>query len=232
MDNAVAEDFNPTVHLNLMEALAQPGCAMCRLSLVSLKRYFDHLTFEFVNDFTIRDAIRSSWGFCAAHGEMLLEKQDALGTAIIYRDVLKEIANQLKVPANDAGSGFLARFLKKKPEAAAGRDSDCPACVTARQTADSYLTLLLKSFETEETKERFSGSSGLCVLHFERALELPGGDSADFRLAQLAIWERLVGELSEFIRRSDHRFQHEPMGEERDSWRRAVQLVSGIEGQR
>ena len=43
-------------------------------------------------------------------------------------------------------------------------------------------------------------------------------------------WKRLLGELDEFIRKQDYRFREEPIGSERDSWIRAVALVSGQPG--
>ncbi len=224
----MGRDFNQTVYTNLFEALGQPGCALCRLVLVSLTRYFDHLTFEFVNDLSIRDAIRSSWGFCAAHGEMLRAKQDALGTAIIYRDVLQDVASQFRSYGKSDPSGFLSRFLGKKPDSSPARDAVCPACVLAGETEASYLTLLLERFSDDALCHAFSLSSGLCVPHIERGLEISKGTlPQDFQRRQIEIWERLTSHLAEFIRKSDHRFRDEPMGEESDSWQRAVPLVSG-----
>jgi hypothetical protein len=37
----------------------------------------------------------------------------------------------------------------------------------------------------------------------------------------------LAGELDEFIRKQDHRFAAEPLGDERNAWSRAVDLISG-----
>ncbi len=46
--------------------------------------------------------------------------------------------------------------------------------------------------------------------------------------AQRRIWVRLVGQLSEFIRKNDYRFVCEPWGEESDAWLRAIAAVSGM----
>jgi hypothetical protein len=45
--------------------------------------------------------------------------------------------------------------------------------------------------------------------------------------AQRAIWERLVGQLSESIRKSDYRFQGEAWGEESGAWLRAIAALVG-----
>jgi hypothetical protein len=47
------------------------------------------------------------------------------------------------------------------------------------------------------------------------------------RRVQLAHWESLIAELSEFVRKNDYRFQHEPVGREGSAWLRAVDAVSG-----
>jgi hypothetical protein len=45
--------------------------------------------------------------------------------------------------------------------------------------------------------------------------------------AQKEVWQRLSAELNEFIRKKDHRFQHESYGPEGDSWLRAIEAVVG-----
>ncbi|HXW00013.1 MAG TPA: hypothetical protein VEC93_16455, partial [Anaerolineae bacterium] len=46
--------------------------------------------------------------------------------------------------------------------------------------------------------------------------------------SQKAIWQRLSAELSEFIRKKDHRFQNESFGPEGDAWLRAIEAVVGM----
>ena len=75
----------------------------------------------------------------------------------------------------------------------------------------------------------YEASDGLCLPHFRDVLAQPAPGPAPALLvaAQGAIWSRLDGELEEFLRKSDYRFQKEPFGAERDSWQRAVSAVSG-----
>jgi hypothetical protein len=37
--------------------------------------------------------------------------------------------------------------------------------------------------------------------------------------------------LKEFIRKNDHRFQHEPVGNERDSWKHAISFLVGAKNE-
>ena len=81
-----------TIYFELRDSLGGPGCALCALALRSMRRYFDALGYESVNDPGIRSAVRAARGFCEVHGRMLREAHDALGTAIIHRDVLTVVA--------------------------------------------------------------------------------------------------------------------------------------------
>ena len=84
-----------TVYYELRDSLGGPSCALCSLALRSMRRYFDALGYERVNDPGIRSAVRAARGFCEVHGRMLREARDALGTAIIHRDVLTVVADAL-----------------------------------------------------------------------------------------------------------------------------------------
>ncbi len=46
---------------------------------------------------------------------------------------------------------------------------------------------------------------------------------------QRTVWQALEAELQEFIRKSDYQYTGEPIGEERDAWRRAFRLLAGWE---
>jgi hypothetical protein len=44
---------------------------------------------------------------------------------------------------------------------------------------------------------------------------------------QESVWRRLYDELGEFIRKKDFQHKGETFGSERDSWRRALEAISG-----
>src|SRR6058998_2400497 len=84
-----------TIYFELRDSLGGPGCALCALALRSMRRYFETLGYESVNDPGIRSAVRAARGFCEVHGRMLREARDALGTAIIHRDVVSAVMDTL-----------------------------------------------------------------------------------------------------------------------------------------
>ncbi|NJN81394.1 MAG: hypothetical protein HC802_03340 [Caldilineaceae bacterium] len=93
-----------------------------------------------------------------------------------------------------------------------------------------YANILLKYLlEIPELDEAFRGSDGLCLTHLGNTLARARSRSAAAALvdAQRSVLQRLDGELSEFIRKNDHRFRHERFGAEEDAWLRALETVSG-----
>ena len=75
----------------------------------------------------------------------------------------------------------------------------------------------------------YESSDGLCLPHFRQALARVRDERVFEALinVQRVVWERLVSHLSEFIRKSDYRFQDESWGEERDAWLRAIAALTG-----
>jgi hypothetical protein len=227
-----------TIYFELRDSLGGPGCAVCALALRSMRRYFATLGYESVNDPGIRSAVRAARGFCEVHGRMLREAHDALGTAIIHRDVLTVVADALggMVYRTASLGDRLRRAIGGEVDAQGNGRADaltpqeaCPACIRRQTTDQTYVGVLLQHFTDAELLPLFHASAGLCLPHLRLALgRAPDAPTfARLQAAQLAIWQRLGAELDEFVRKHDHRFAAEPTGPEGSSWSRAVELVSG-----
>src|SRR6187455_2433093 len=84
----------------LRDALAQPGCPICFLALRSVGRYLESLAYDRVNDVAVRAALHTARGFCNPHAyRWLREARNVLGTALIYRDVIRAAAAALPARA-------------------------------------------------------------------------------------------------------------------------------------
>ena len=93
-----------------------------------------------------------------------------------------------------------------------------------------YLEELVSNLLGEEgLLAAYESSDGLCLPHFRQALAWVRDERVFEALinVQRVVWERLVSHLSEFIRKSDYRFQDESWGEERDAWLRAIAALAG-----
>src|SRR5574341_1501685 len=81
---------------DLRDALAQPGCAICRLKAQAVEQYLDGLLWESVNDPGVRANIRQTRGFCHEHAWRLVRNGASVGVAIIMQDVLQNLLKMLE----------------------------------------------------------------------------------------------------------------------------------------
>ena len=227
---------------NIIQASSEAGCPLCRLSEKSVTAYLGALMYELVNDPEARDQIRETLGFCNPHAHYLLTlKGSALGTGIIYRDVVNTILKQLEGARYTQPRGA---SLHRLPEAldpqrpALGSEAavralspraPCPVCVQQEKMEALAVSALLAGLEDEKLRAALRGSAGLCLPHLRRALQAVRSQAAFEALVSLTRdrYAALRAELDEFIRKNDYRFQHEGMGAEGDSWKRAVDAMTG-----
>jgi hypothetical protein len=217
------------------EALAHSGCPICHLTMRSVGRLLKSVAYEQVNDIALRAELRAARGFCNTHAHRWLrEAHSALGTALIYRDVLMSAARDLlgnQQPA-DTASGRLLRTFLKAERSPRRRERTCPACRAQREADERYIEVLLGLLESDEqVRERFAGTQGLCLRHV-RLATARGGAAVDQVLEQTRRGiERLVEDLDEVIRKHDYRFRHEPRTDsQRSAPARAISLAAGLEG--
>jgi hypothetical protein len=227
---------------DLREAMAQAGCPVCRLKTDSADQFLENLLWESVNDPAKRLRIRRARGFCYEHAWALVQAGASVGVAIIARDVLQSVLKTLEDAAFGAVPSFSLRRVQealdsKRPSAATmelvgqlGSEAPCPACAWADEMEGVYLDTFVRSLIGKgELLDNYKASDGLCLPHFRQALALVREEAAFDALvgAQRAIWERLVGHLSESIRKSDYRHLDEAWGEEAGAWVRAVTALVG-----
>jgi hypothetical protein len=198
----------------LLAACQKPGCPFCRVTHDVEYRYLDQFFYSQVNDYNSRVRFRASTGFCPQHAEMSMNELagKSLGLAILYEDLLRIAQENLEKGQN------LAQAKGK-----------CPACQLHDET-DGYLLMDLERYLLQpELETALKGSAGLCFSHFSQAYDRLRGDKRrQLVTIQLQAVQALRGELAEFIRKNDYRFQAEGFGAERDSWRRGVGQVTSV----
>ncbi len=205
----------------------EPGCPVCAFGQRVSSRYVDSLFYESVNDPAVRARLRASLGLCYEHAWLMIEARlsDALGQAILYRDLLQTLLERLpsetEIP-DERAARRLGEALT--PEAA------CPACESRAQAEERALQALARSLERREYLADFERSDGLCLPHLRALLqqETLGRKALAAVLAhQRRRLSGLEAELAEFIRKNDYRFQGEKMGAEGNAYQRAAGLLTG-----
>jgi hypothetical protein len=226
---AKADGPRDSSSFEVREALAQGGCAVCRLALRSVSRLVKSIAYEQINDVEVRADLRSTHGFCTTHAHRWLrEVHNPSGTAIVYRDVLLASARELE------GSGPRRGLLEalRGGSKAGGVDQPCLACRTQRDAEERYVETLLALLGSDAAaRTLLAASDGLCRLHVHTARR-HGGRAVELIVEHaLRRIERCVGELEEVIRKEDYRFRHEPRTDaERTAPEWAVTWAAGMDG--
>ncbi|MFZ6027224.1 MAG: DUF6062 family protein [Chloroflexota bacterium] len=237
-------DKTHTYH-ELIRFCAEPGCPICRFVAGNVRGYLKSLFYENVNDPETRLELRHTRAFCFDHAWLLLDGGigDALGTAIIYHDVLNFTAKEAAQADRDLRKrrGWQARLKGMFPRrgahgnavAAALRPSKpCPVCAERDTTTRLTVDVFADALSDEAFCQAFRAGPGLCLPHlgqvFERVSSTRGYENlADISQAQLS---SLRQELAEFIRKNDYRFRDEKIGAEGTAWRRVIGMIVGEKG--
>ncbi|MGQ9568349.1 MAG: DUF6062 family protein [Anaerolineae bacterium] len=227
---------------DLREALAQPGCALCRLEARTADQVVEAILWEQVNDPGLRRRVRLARGFCHEHAWLLVRQGASLGVAILLRDVFQDLLDETEAPpfrppaplslrrAREALDRSLPSQATADLVARLEPHGPCPVCRQVEAMEGVYLQTLAEDLLGEDgLLEDFQASDGLCLPHFRRALASVREREAFEALlsAQRRIWQDLADRLTESIRKSDYRFREEPPGEEAGAWLMALVAVAG-----
>lgn len=192
----------------LLDAARESGCPLCRLIAAHTRRHIENLLYESVNDVGFRDSWRRARGFCHRHAWMLAEFTDALGTAILYEDVI-----------NSHGERVLTE----------GAGMTCPLCRAEATDLNDHIAMVEQSWDDEELRTAVEAGDGLCGPHLRTLLRM--ARRADVRETMRRVstlrLKQLAGELRQQIDSSD--YQHTPPTDERIkyAWRRAIEQLLG-----
>ena len=120
-------------------------------------------------------------------------------------------------------AGVRRRFLD------GGDRAICPACRQDRATRERLVHTLAEWAHDPEMRTALEASPGLCVPHLALAVEAIEESAVRDAVVALHIgkYKALAAELAEYSRKNDYRFSGEGFGKEKDSWIRAVKMMTG-----
>jgi hypothetical protein len=198
-------------------------CAFCFLESKAMHKYFDSLLYEKVNDPGLRDGLVRSQGFCPRHAHMLAGFGDGLGTALLYED---QIRLRLKTLVNIQAPRRKSRVLPSGPK----DEAQCPACHSADQIRWRHIRTLIEGMQDPEMASALESSAGLCFPHLMIAVSATEDPEVREELIRMERkkMETLLAQLEKYVLKSDYGRTSEAFAEERDSWMRAVEFVSGL----
>jgi hypothetical protein len=154
-----------TFHRELIETLAESGCVICRLATRSVSRYLDILSYENVNDVALRSTIREGIGLCNRHAWQFIDgTRTPLGTAIIYRDLIRTLQQGTVEPIREA-DGVAARQRGLLPS------QPCVACGALAAMVKDCAHQFQQSWADPAFRDALTASDGLCWPHLLATLQ-------------------------------------------------------------
>ena len=119
----------PTKHIayhELLDAVRNAeGCPLCDIEANAVKRYFESLLYESVNDPGVREGLMRSRGYCQRHAHYLRSHGNGFGIAILYQDQIRLFLRLL-----DGLETIASKVTRKGARAQRQRPEVCPACHT------------------------------------------------------------------------------------------------------
>lgn len=210
------------------------GCPVCTLTMAAVGHYLTAIMYENVTDIPTRAEVLAAAGYCAVHSWLLYDMREGLGVAIMYLDIVRQMANQCaQASRGERGGSRLGRAaLFGRTGARPSSVAICPACRERDHYERACMQALLDTIHDRDLQTRLLQAGGLCAHHMHLIDAVPGR-AEDRRLlygVQQQALSALSDDMAEFVRKHDYRFRHETITDEGSSWIRAIEAVTNKRG--
>ena len=219
-----------TAYYELLKQLAQAPCPICALAARRTHAYLERYLEEGVVHEDTWDNLAAAGGWCGRHASEIQGFDDGLAVALFYGHLLKKKtaallagkAMQAQAPGEASSPGLLGRLRGEEAQGA------CPACGIEQDTERTQAHLVAVALGEPEAVAAMQAHPGFCLGHVDLVLaRAAAAHKAAFIVQQSAKLDALHAELELFVRRSAHGAT-EPIGSERDAWKRALQRYYGL----
>lgn len=221
------------------------SCALCEIENRLEKEEIEYTLGPAMMEPDFR-IISNKKGFCKNHYKSLLENSKALPLALILQTHIQQQNSDIfskKVEKKSATS----LFKKKSPEIISAKkitehiektSSRCVVCERINDTMNRYMENLIYIWKTQkEFRHKFSVQESFCLPHFSLLLKyasdgLNGNDFNDFYHSVMEIQEKAqtqyYNDISEFTMLFDHNNTSTPTQNVKNSIKRTIKNVSGL----
>jgi hypothetical protein len=227
----------PFSFYNMIDVFKEPGCVICNMLESAMEEFVSSLLYEYANDIAIQEKFQSGRGLCNEHSWQMLEYRGGgvLGIAVLYSIALIDILRTIKKTSLTSGSPSLMTRIRGGNTDAGANLADqlepterCLACETLIKAEGHYAETIIQHIHDPRLQEAYRASEGLCLPHFRLILRQTRDAESlqQFVTIQTAIWEHLYNNLEKFKDNYDV-VKAEEMGEEGDSYQRAIAQMAG-----
>lgn len=211
------------------------GCPMC-----SLERMLEENELEIILGAAMMEPdIRiktNELGFCSKHFDMMFERKNRLGLALMLESHLDEWRDRIK------GKGImaLASSPDKKVASAKAMCGGCYVCSRAAFHFEKMNETAVILWDSErEFRDKFERQPLFCTEHYAKLLEYAKKRLSKKRCAEFAealdgvffsYYDKLREDVKWFIKKFDYRYDEEPWKDSKDAVERAIKFLSKERG--
>lgn len=228
-------------YFDILSLCEQETCPVCQAGQKAVFGYLEMILYESVTDPGVNDTLCASWGYCYEHAWLLpkIGQGNLSGIALLYRELITCINKQIPAARETTRKRWhVLRWLRgffpsRQQRWQFSPQQRCPACQLRQDTETRTLQVIIAALSQndERMSHALQVSGGLCLTHLQDALAVVQHKGVIEHLIHCTQHEltHIHDELNEFIRKYDYRFHHESIGNERESWKRAIRFFVGIE---
>ena len=205
------------------------GCPFCRLYRKLESDEIDIILGASMMEPDIRIKT-NELGFCGRHFDMMLEKNNRLGLALILESHLNEIREFCEP------GGFLGARTNAMPDRLDKLEKSCYVCERINANFSKMVENAVYLYDTEqEFRDKVKETPYFCLPHYKGYVlsareHMNKKKVPDFQKALADTVNRYFDELradvSHFCKKFDYRYENEPWGNSKDSVERAVKFLS------
>ena len=170
-------------------------------------------------------------GFCGRHFDIMFERDNRLGLALILQshlDVIRE---------NCEPGGLFGAKTNAIADKLSKLEKTCYVCNRIEHSFSKMVENAIYLYETEqEFREKTAKQPYFCLPHYSMFLNagkmhMNKKKYPDFQKALAntvnSYFDILRGDVSHFCKKFDYRYENEPWGNSKDSVERAIRFISG-----
>ena len=170
-------------------------------------------------------------GFCGRHFDIMFERNNRLGLALILESHLAETREKCET------GGFLGAKTAAIQDNLEKLESTCYVCNRIEHSFGKMIENSVYLYETEsEFRQKTAEQPYFCLPHYSKfiasaKLHMNKKKVPDFQkeIANVVnkYFDELRGDVSHFVKKFDYRYENEPWGNSKDSVERAIRFISG-----
>lgn len=170
-------------------------------------------------------------GFCGRHFDMMFEKNNRLGLALILESHLNEVREFCEP------GGFLGSRTSAMPDKLDKLEKSCYVCDRIGANFAKMVENAVYLYDTEQDfRDKVKNSPYFCLVHYKEfinsaKLHMNKKRVPDFQKALAETvnkyFDELRGDVSHFCKKFDYRYEDEPWGNSKDAVERAIRFLSG-----